>query len=164
MKKGIYALLMGLLVLASCVNPPDYPVEPTLEFISNSKLELIQGNTFPPNDTIEIVLGFTDGDGDIGHGSDEVAINLSLVDSRTGLETQTFKVPQVPNANEKYGISGEIILSIYSVCCQHPELNQICKVWDDFPVDEFYYEVTLTDRAGNKSNTVRTDAIRLLCE
>jgi len=153
---SFFALLLGTY---ACVQPEEYPIEPVITFKSLSKSQMDQGNAF--QDTITVVLSFTDGDGDIGtEGND---INLSMIDSRTGQESQFYSLPFVPNPNEKYGISGEIYLQVYSVCCIHPDLNEICEQWQDFPEDELTYEITLTDRAGNVSNAVTTSAIRILC-
>ncbi|NNE29469.1 MAG: hypothetical protein HKN16_07520 [Saprospiraceae bacterium] len=154
-----FLILGTLTVQQACVQPEDYPIEPVITFESISKSQMIQGNAF--QDTTTVVLSFTDGDGDIGtEGND---INLSMIDSRTGLESQFFSLPFVPNPNEKYGISGEIYLQVYTVCCINPELNEICDQWEDFPVDELTYEITLTDRAGNVSNSITTSPIQILC-
>ena len=161
MRASLFAIVLGIILgLAACVSPPEYPIEPVIEFVSMSKTTLQQG--FQAEDTLSIVFSFTDGDGDIG--TDENDLNLTLIDSRTGLEGQLYRVPTVPNPNEKYGISGEIILQVYSICCQHPTLNESCDVWADYPVDELYYDIQMWDRAGNGSNIISTNVFQVICD
>lgn len=159
--KSCFTLGIGfltLLLINSCVNPPDYPLEPEISFVSMSKTSMVQGGQF--QDTMQIVISFTDGDGDLG-GQEE--IDLKFQDLRTGEISTTFSLPDIPNPNQKYGIDGEIIATIYSVCCIHPTFNENCDTWSDFPEDELVYSITLTDRAGNVSNTILTDPIRIIC-
>jgi len=161
MQNWYFYLAFSLLLIASCTKPPDYPIEPVLEFVSQSKTNMIQGNTL--NDSLSVIFTFTDGDGDISGGED--GPNIELIDSRTGELAFVFKVPEIPNSNNKYGISGTIKLAIYNDCCLPPfPISQLCEPLPSFPEDELFYTIRLTDRAGNVSNSIQTEAIILKCD
>jgi len=161
MKTWYYFLALSILLLASCTKPPEYPIEPVLEFVSQSKTSMIQGNTL--NDSLSVIFSFTDGDGDIAGG--DSGPNIELIDSRTGELAFVFKVPEIPNSNNKYGISGTIKIAIYNDCCLPPfPISQLCEPLPTFPEDELFYTIKLYDRAGNVSNEIQTEPIILRCE
>jgi hypothetical protein len=75
--------IAAFLLIAACAQPPEYPIEPQLEFISLSKTSMRQGNG--TEDTTLVTLGFTDGDGDIGNfkeGESNLVADLFLRDLR----------------------------------------------------------------------------------
>ena len=55
-------ILTGIVILA-CKKPDEFPLEPVITFKSISSLQNLQGY----DEKISVVLGFTDGDGDIGY-------------------------------------------------------------------------------------------------
>jgi hypothetical protein len=62
---GVYVGLAGLL---SCFDPPEFPIQPAIEFKEVSFKEV--GTTSDP-DSIVLVLDFKDGDGDLGLSANE---------------------------------------------------------------------------------------------
>lgn len=155
-------------LLVGCVQPPEYPLEPVIEFMSLSQNILPQGKN--TNDFVTITIGFTDGDGDIGHfGEDsEPQVNdLFVKDLRTDEITQQFIIWYVPEQGTNNGISGEISFDIPTTCCIFPPGTQDailpCDPSTDYPVDTLIYEVYIQDRAGNESNRVLTEPIYLQC-
>ncbi|MDU0371550.1 hypothetical protein ACFPAF_14180 [Hymenobacter endophyticus] len=57
-------LAVSGLAIGSCINPPDYPNTPEIEFKSISKQRL--DNRFGLYDTVTININYKDGDGDLG--------------------------------------------------------------------------------------------------
>jgi hypothetical protein len=166
MKTTSLVLLLALGFAAfSCVQPPDYPVEPELEYIGFNKLTFPQGGANAPFDTLVLRLGFTDGDGDLGN--DDAAIDIFITDSRTPDFPEIRKLPVIPEEGVGNGISGEIILrfpnQVSQLCCL-VEGEQGCSgPIPGVPSDTFSYQVQIQDRAGNLSNVVQTEMVTLIC-
>lgn len=155
--KNILFAAFALVVIGfvMCIRPPDYPIIPKIEFVRMSKNTMKQGNT--SSDSLRLTLSFEDGDGDIGSND---SLNVFLTDTRqSGATPEAFRMPLVPEQGAKNGISGEISLLVYTTCCLptcEPSLNK--------PVDSLFYDVYIKDRAGNKSNVLRTPLIALRCK
>ena len=65
MKKFILCIVASFLIgMSACVKQQEYPVTPHIDFTSTSKstIHLAQGHP----DSIQIILSYTDGDGDFG--------------------------------------------------------------------------------------------------
>lgn len=146
-----YLILISAACMAffsSCLNPPEYPVEPIIAFDSVSKV-FVKG--FPVFDSSTFVISFTDGDGDLGATEGDTLPNLFFKDSRTGF-INTFQFPNVtPEGNVK-DISGTISYTFTPFSC-NPGKN----------IDTFYYTIFIFDRAGHRSNEVTTPLIICDC-
>ncbi|MCB9284228.1 MAG: hypothetical protein H6563_09165 [Lewinellaceae bacterium] len=158
-----------LLGLASCTQPPDYPIEPVIEFQRLTKNTLIQGDG--TEDETWVTISFTDGDGDIGffqEGSNQVETDLFIRDLRLDVVTEKFTIPFIPELGTTNGISGEITFRMYTTCCIFPDWvpgqPAPCDVSPDYPVDTVRYEIYIKDRAGHESNHIQTEPIYLLCQ
>jgi len=145
-----------MLAITACVQPPDYPIEPEIEFLSISKSEVLQAI-----DTFIIAFSYTDGDGDIGLDLDDPDNNVIITDSRTGFE-ETFKVPVIPQQGATNGISGKISLLVFASCFLNS--NPICLPTPNANPEEIVYTVRMFDKAGNESNTIQTSPIMLICD
>lgn len=81
MKNYLLLSAAALTILAlGCVQPPDYPIEPVIEYVGLTKNTMLQGKT--GEDETYITISFTDGDGDIGffqEGSSMVETDLFSV-------------------------------------------------------------------------------------
>lgn len=150
---GVFLLLAGI---AACVQPPDYPVEPEIEFVRLSKSEVLQAI-----DTFTITFAYTDGDGDIGLDPSAQENNVTITDSRSGFE-ETFKVPEVPEQGAANGISGEISLLVNASCCLNS--SPICQPTANANPEEIIYTIQMKDKAGNQSNIITTSPINLICD
>ena len=152
-----------LCTLLSCIKPPDYSNIPVLEFRSLSKNTMNQG-VFE-EDSIELVLYFTDGDGDFGFEAQSNAKNVFIKDNRTNETFREYKAPFVPTQGSTNGISGTIAIRIYSTCCIFPEASGIfpCTQTEDFPFNDLTLDIYIKDRAENQSNSVTTSVIKLNC-
>lgn len=159
-------LFVTISCIISCTQPPDYPNEPQLEYIGLNKGRILQGSRTAPNDTLAIFFSFTDGDGDLGN--DDSINNIFLYDSRDSTITP-YKVSAIPAQGSGNGVSGEVTILIPNrigsgnICCIFPDLR-VCQTDARYPQDTFSYEIELMDRAGHKSNKIRTEPITILCQ
>ncbi len=155
------SLLLVFTILISCTKPPDYPIEPVIEFSSLSQTFMSQGE--PPTDSLYMTFSFTDGDGDLGSQGDSLDVFLS--DTRFGLFNITFRLPFVPEQGAGNGISGEITIGLPGTCCIFPNnVSEPCGINPEFPTNALFYEVYIRDRAGNESNRIISEEITLLCD
>ena len=156
-----YALhLFFLPLLAACASPPDYPIEPAIEFVGLTKDTLQRGSFF--NDTTFVTFSFTDGDGDIG---DQDSLQLFVKDSRDTF-TNSFRIPFVPELGASNGLKGEITVRIFSSCCIFPPelfLDGCSDVYNQMPYDKLTFDIFIKDRAGNQSNIITTTPVFIRC-
>ncbi|MEZ4909138.1 MAG: hypothetical protein R2771_16185 [Saprospiraceae bacterium] len=150
-----------LLFLQSCTESPNFPIEPVLTFTGLSKNTIDQGSL--NSDSLYIYLHFTDGDGDIGLETEDSIQNLFLIDSRTGFQSDAFKIPLVQTAGTGNGISGDIELKIYTTCCIFANNIPPCSVIEGIDYDTLYYKIYLIDNAGHSSDTIDTTPILIHC-
>lgn len=159
--KNVLSLLCASVTFATCISPPDYPIEPQIAFSSMTKTVMRQG--YGSEDSVYITLSFTDGDGDLGSaGSSKDSLNVYITDKRNNKPVeQTYRIPYVPEAGAKNGISGEIKFLMYTTCCLSLEP---CRLPPPRAMDTLVYEIYIKDRAGHKSNAVKTNPIFLQCK
>lgn len=71
MKRTLSLLtLLGLLLIASCFDPPEYSVIPRIEFQSVRTVEVPGASTY---DSLFVTISFRDGDGDLGRSGTDNA-------------------------------------------------------------------------------------------
>ena len=159
MKIKILLYLFLIVAFATCIRPPDYPVEPQIELAGMTKTTMRQG--FGTEDSVYITLSFTDGDGDLGGISGKDSLNVFITDKRNNKPVeQTYRIPFVPEAGAKNGISGEIRFLMYTTCCLSLEP---CIATPVRPTDTLIYDIYIKDRAGHASNVIKTNPIILQC-
>ncbi len=146
MHRYSFLILLLILLVASCVKPPDYPIEPRIEFVSMNQ------QTFDEldEDSLSVVIYFEDGDGDLGS---EDSVNMFWEDSRVPGYQVPFKIPFIEVQGNSKAISGTIT-TFYPI--------SFC-INDDDPIDTFYYKIYIVDRAGHESNVDSTNLIFLNC-
>jgi len=160
MKSLIYSLsTLFLIIVFSCTNPPDYAIEPEIEFVSLSRTFMQQGSN-PNVDSVLLTISFTDGDGDIGS---EDSIGVFLVDTRDDFQQPGFKIPFVGQQGVGKGISGEMFIAIPTTCCYYEDERTACEK-SPGATDEVVYELWIQDRAGNESNRINVAPITLMCD
>src|SRR5690606_28240519 len=113
MKLTHYFPILIVATIFSCVKPPDYPIEPVIEFERMSRNTMFQGNT--NTDSVVVTISFTDGDGDLG--SNDGTMGIFLKDTRFEGDPRTFIIPFVPVQGVGNGISGEIEMWVQTTCC-----------------------------------------------
>ena len=160
----LYALCLLAFLVSFCVQPPDYPDEPVIEFVRLNKSSIAQGNSGARPDTLAVIFSFTDGDGNIGFDND--SIDVFLTDSRDDFINR-FKLPVIPDQGSGNGISGEVTIKLpntpFNICCTFPDGSTACQQNDKFPVDTFSYTIQIRDRDFNVSNKIQTDLVTILC-
>jgi hypothetical protein len=159
--KSIFSLFVVLsVVFAACVRPPDYPIEPRIEFLGLSKNIVKQGLT---KDTLYLSVTFTDGDGDIGFQNNDST--LYIIDTRDGTRSNDVQgLPSVPEQGAGNGITGEIRMRIYGGCCSNGFIPCSPQLTDKYAQDTVIYSIYIKDRAGHESNRVKTPPIYILCK
>jgi hypothetical protein len=157
--KSIFSLFVILsVVFAACVRPPNYPIEPRLEFVGLSKNMVLQGLT---RDTLFLTVSFTDGDGDIGFQNNDST--LYIIDTRDGTRINDVQgLPSVPEQGAGNGITGEILMRINGGCCTNSIIP--CSAPYKYAQDTVIYSIYIKDRAGHESNRVKTPPVYIKCQ
>ena len=162
---GAWFAALSLLALASCLRPPDYPIEPVVEFVGLTRDTMIQGSI--NEDSISIVISFTDGDGDIAFPADDTTISVILTNIETGVRATGYKVDPIDEAGVENGIRGEFRLTFNTTCCDYPPYVTDafpCEPSRQYPLDTLLLEAHIVDRAGNESNRAPIAPIYLRCD
>ena len=156
------ALLLAL-GWSACVQPPDYPDEPVIEFLSLSKSQVLQASF--GEDSIVITFSFTDGDGDLGFA--DTTASIFITDGRDNFDKPPYRIPYINQEGAGNGISGEISIVVPTTCCIYPSSTGIppCDTSLNAPqlVDTVFYLLQIKDRAGHLSNQIQTEPITLIC-
>lgn len=152
--KLVFLFLLSLAtswVASSCIKKKDFPVIPNIKF------EYL--NQTP--DSVNIVISFTDGDGDIGNIMTQDSTTTSLFIEYYELRNNIwhhiiadsldvpyyYVIPSVTPDSKNKTLEGEINVAIESY-------------YNPFtPYDTIKYTVQLFDRAKNASNIVETNSI-----
>lgn len=168
MSSHSYLLIFVLaLLVVGCVKPPNYPDEPVITYVEVNQNTIPQASRNAPIDTLVIVIGFTDGNGDLSDDGTEP--NIELIDSRDSTIIPN-RIPVINDQGTENGIRGEITILIPNkiggskgICCIFPD-RRICEVDPQYPVDVYHYTVRIMDRSGNWSNSMDTEDITILCQ
>lgn len=152
------AVLIGMMTF-SCINRPDFPDEPVIEFISMNRNQLVQDNF--NTDSLRVTFSFTDGDGDLGNND---SLNIFIRDNRDQFIASQYRLPMLPTEGASRGIEGELTITVYTTCCIFPDGTPPCTPSQLYPRDTLTYDIFIKDRAGNISNTITTNPIILLCQ
>ena len=136
---ALAATLVFMMLIPACKK--DTPI---------SNIPAITFDSISPNpaikyvDTIVIVISYTDGDGDLGIDSPDVK-NLFVTDSRNNV-ISSFRIKQLAPSSSSIAIEGkwDVVLP-----------TQLF-VSDNDTTETATYSIYVTDRAGHKSNVVKT--------
>ena len=155
-KTSFYIIALGLMLgmVTACSKPPIYDDVPTINFIKFSKDTITQftGET-------SFVIGFTDGDGDLG--SNDSGSNLFIMDNRNN-DIIEYRIPEIPKQGVSAAISGEIEVDVANICCIPVDIPIPClEIADTYQSTTF--SIYIKDNAGNISNTTQTGPIILKC-
>lgn len=167
--KNIIYIIIPVMLLAGCIDPVEFPVEPEIEYVSNGSNNLMEfENTF-------LTISFQDGDGDLGFGPNTDRVcgsdicdyttdtscylnefwNAILIDMRDSCYS-LFILPDVePNGDVK-GISGEIDILTPPVTCKQFDCPTCT-------TDTLVYQILIKDRAQHISNAILSDTIIIQC-
>lgn len=135
---------------------PNYPVEPTISFESFDK----PNDVFTLGDGGNLVLKFTDGDGDLGKlnnkDSSSRLIYRNLRDTTFFSVDNYYVIPIIPKKGTTDAISGTIEVKLSSALFNSYEAYFITK---GITVDTFTFKMYVTDRANHQSNVIITPPI-----
>lgn len=152
---SISLVFIGLLLWSACGKPPIYNDTPTITSVRFSDPEVQQQTGL-----VTFIIGFTDGDGDLGT-SESNDFDLLLIDTRRN-DTAFYQIPEIPSKGVASGISGEIEVDVSQICCIDPDLPIACS-----PIANTYqetvYKVKIRDQAGRWSNEKETPALSIKC-
>lgn len=154
--KLVFVFTISILGILSCYKTPEYPIIPTLEFDKFEK----QNDVFTLGDTGNLLLKFTDGDGDLGklnnQDSSSKIVYRNLRDSVFFSMDNMYIIPQIPKKGTTNAIDGTIAIKLSSALFNSYEAYFITK---GITVDTFTYQMYITDRANHKSNIIITPPI-----
>lgn len=151
MKRFSFFFLI-LVAISSCIKPPNYPIEPHIEFVS------ISDTMISMFDSVDWQISFTDGDGDIGWQVQDLAscnfcdsscyehptIDLFIKRSNS-LCIIPSHLPYITPKGKIDDISGKIFVNSGNIFA--------------FPGETVIYTIQIKDRAGHFSNVVETPPI-----
>lgn len=172
----LYLITFGIaLALSSCFNEPNYSNTPEIEFKGIDQYKALPAGTGvgkSKRDSVVIIIGFKDGDGNLGDDSPSQAdilrykadgnwgnyqiktfryINKKYVefgsDSNNVLTTLFF--PDLTKGKPKGAIEGTL------------DFNQIFPYGTNIVFYPTKFQIRIRDRALNASNVIETDTIRL---
>jgi len=153
MKYFISIVIIGILFFG-CQKPPTYsnfPIITSVSLTPNVIRSLTDYDTdaqYLP-DTVQVRIGFTDGNGAIGTTSGDV--DAFLIDSRQTnsgkAAIDSFSLPYITPSGNVKAISGTISLTVFGV------------VGNNTTWDTMHYTVKIVDRYGNVSVPVQTPTI-----
>jgi hypothetical protein len=156
-------LLFLAISVWGCLDAPNYPDIPYIEFIGISKDTLKQG--IFQEDSLIVLFKFQDGDGDIGRTDQSDENDVFFIDERTGVLDNTFGIPGIPQEGAGNGVEGEVKILLFSTCCLYNDgIHDACTVNPDVPFDTVQYRIYMMDHAGHKSNEILTSPIILRCD
>ena len=152
---SISLVFFGFLLWSGCGKPPIYNDTPTITSIRFSEDEVQQQTGL-----VTFIVGFTDGDGDLGTDIDN-DFDMLLIDTRRN-DTAFYQIPIIPSKGVASGISGEIEVDVSQICCIHPDLPIACSPIAD-TYQEVVYKVRIRDQAGRWSNEKETPVLSIKC-
>jgi hypothetical protein len=165
-KRFPLAALAAFLLFQYCVQPPDYPIEPVIEYVGLSKNMMQQGQNY--SDSLFVTFTYTDGDGDLGFPANDPTPSVFVRDSRDSFPKPPLQLPYVEPLGAGNGISGEIMVKLPTVCCIYINKDGFKLACEDatphIQFDTFFYYIKIRDRAGHESNEIRTENITLRCQ
>lgn len=137
-------------MLSSCLKPPRFSETPSIEFVSINSTQVQQ-----QTDSIQMIISFKDGDGDLGSAESDTSTNCFITDHRSGKPdyTYNYKIPFITPKGTTKDISGTIAINLPGITCIPFHIT-----------DSVTYKIVIMDRAGRKSNEVQTPLIVVNCQ
>ncbi len=144
--KTTIALLTATLLVVACQEGKkvEFDRRPVVQLLSVSPQTLVA-----LRDTLNIVVKYTDGDGDLGHAHPD-SNSIFATDLRNGVVHKFRLQPLTPEGQSELPITGNLRILIGGI----PNLSG--------QSEKTTFEVFLKDRAGNESNRIPTPEITVL--
>jgi hypothetical protein len=143
MKKISFILLLLTIIFSSCKKEEDAPKVPEISLISITPLSLVQFE-----ESIYIVIGYKDLDGDIGYENPD-SYALQIKDNRL-TNPDWYHVPPLSPIGSNVSIEGELSVKISSLF-----------LLGNGSQEETSFAIRIIDRAGNWSEEITTPQISI---
>ncbi|MCB2407822.1 hypothetical protein [Hymenobacter lucidus] len=177
LKIGTAAALLGLSgLLTSCLEAPEYPTSPRIEFKEIVVDRYDFGTGYTPVDTVRLTINFTDGDGDLGlsiNGDKDAPYQPTNPDGSYNRNTHNYFITPYkrtdPNGAFQAVATGSTseynsrFPPLFSADAKPGPLKGTLTLTTPFflgspfrPGDEVRFEVSIMDRALNESNKITT--------
>lgn len=132
------SILFAIIALFSSCSSDDEGVSlvPAIEFVSVSSSSVTAFSQ-----PLTFTISYRDGDGDLGENDPDVK-NCYITDSRNSV-TYEFRIPELAPRGSSIIIDGNLNIDLQSV-----------GISDGVDSETATFDIYLTDRAGNVSNTV----------
>lgn len=134
-------ILFAIVALWSCSKDEPFDDVPTLELVSIGPKSVVQFE-----DSVVISLAYEDGNGDLG-GFPADSVNLFVVDNRIGVPFE-FRIQELVPGGAEVPIQGTLNVTIQNLYITGTGTQE-----------SVTFDIYAYDRAGNKSNVVKTPAI-----
>lgn len=142
----LFVPALGLLV-SSCTKvdtSPSFPIEPHIRLIQINHEEVVEFQ-----DTLEILLGYEDGDGDLGNLDPDIP-GIVVKDGRL-MEPDSFHLQPLAPQGANVSIQGELLIRL-------PQLFLL----GNGMTESTRFKIKLLDRAGHESNEIETPQIKII--
>lgn len=141
-------IFLSLLFLLACEKESDNeePKGPISE-VPYIELRAISPNEVDQFESVTFTIFYRDGDGDLGFQSAD-SLSLWITDKRFPL-TQGFHVPPLSPVDSAISIQGTFSVNLKNLILQDEQASS----------ESVQFSIELKDRAGNRSNTVQSEAI-----
>ncbi len=138
----ILTAILFLCILISCKKEDDLLSDvPNLELISIGPSSVVQFE-----DSVVIKLAYEDGNGDLG-GFPADSVNLFVVDTRNGVPFE-FRIQELVPGGAEVPIKGTLSITLQNLFLTGSGSQE-----------NVTFEIYAYDRAGNKSNVVKTPGV-----
>ena len=140
-------LISYLLLVGSCTTVSDEPLfdtTPVIEIISISNDTIVEFQ-----ESLHIIISYEDGDGDLG-SPDPDENTLFVKDNRLKKEDEYFVYPLAPYG-ESISITGTLSIALNNTF-----------ILGNGTTEQTNFTIYMIDRAGNKSNVVKTETITIV--
>ncbi len=143
----LFLALSALALTTSCTkvdSSPTFPIEPSIRLIEVSQLEVVEFQ-----DTLEILVAYEDGDGDLGNLDPDIP-GLVIKDARLS-QSDSFHLQPLAPYGANVSIQGELIVRL-------PQLFLL----GNGSTESTRFRLKLLDRAGHESNEIETPQIKII--
>jgi hypothetical protein len=164
MKASFYFILLVFTLLIfsnSCIDAPSFADIPE---ISNPRIiisgdAIVTGGT--STDSAILIFDFKDGDGDIGYVSGDTTVEIPshvylYREELDFTDSVNFKIPFIPQSGGVPDITGTVYITITNSSFLGPCLSP-----SRFETANF--DISIKDRAGNRSNVINFQTIPVIC-
>lgn len=145
----LFVFYFWLLTITGCKKDSDLEPTPISNIPAIKFISMEPGTAIKYRDPVKITIQYTDGNGDLGENTPDVK-NLYCTDSRNQV-TYEFRIPQLAPDTANITITGNLVFN----------LSPQGFVDDNHTTETAVYSIYVTDRAGNKSNTVETTSLTI---